>query len=104
MDEVGDELKSVEQQREDQIDEGKVKKHLGKVPVPNWKTPGPDQVPGFWLKTFSCLYGRIARQLFIRKGKMPSWMTEARTVWMAKKGNSQVITGQLLTCRFCTNS
>ena len=27
--------------------------------MPNWKSPGPDLVQGFWLKNFSSLHGRI---------------------------------------------
>ena len=38
-----------------------LKKILGKMP--NWKSPGPDLVQGFWLKNFSSLHGRIRSQL-----------------------------------------
>ena len=90
LSDVRDELKNVQRQGDVQIDEGKVKRQLGKVP--NWKAPGPDHVHGFWLKTFSSLHGRIARQLqeCLVRGKIPVWLTEARTVLVmkdAKKGN-----------------
>ena len=31
--------------------------------IPNWKCPGPDGVCGYWIKSFSNLYDRIAEQL-----------------------------------------
>ena len=31
--------------------------------MPNWKSPGPDLVQGFWLKNFSSLHERIRLQL-----------------------------------------
>ena len=38
-----------------------LKKILGRMP--NWKTPGPDLVQGFWLKNFSSLHDRVRLQL-----------------------------------------
>ena len=40
---------------------GSLKKILGRVP--NWKSPGPDLVQGFWLKTFRSLHERVRLQL-----------------------------------------
>ena len=37
-----------------------LKKILGRMP--NWKSPGPDLVQGFWLKNFSSLHGRVRSQ------------------------------------------
>ena len=39
------------------ITTGSLKKILGRMP--NWKSPGPDLVQGFWLKNFSGLHERI---------------------------------------------
>ena len=87
---VKDELKNVQQQEGFQIDVNKVKKQLRKVP--NWKAPGPDQVHGYWLKSFRSLHERIAQQLqeCLVHGNIPTWMTGARTVLIMKdikKGN-----------------
>ena len=38
------------------ITKERLKKILGRMP--NWKSPGPDLVEGFWLKNFSSLQGR----------------------------------------------
>ena len=37
------------------------KESLKKIPgrMPNYKSPGPDLVQGFWLKNFSGLHGRV---------------------------------------------
>ena len=54
--------------------------------TPNWKSPGPDMVPGYWLKNFSSLHERIAHQLndCLRQGNVPPWMTQGRTVLIRK--------------------
>ena len=36
------------------ITTGSLKRMLGRMP--NWKSPGPDLVQGFWLKNFSSLH------------------------------------------------
>ena len=43
------------------ITTGSLKKILGRMP--NWKSPGPDLVQGFWLKNFSGLHERVRLQL-----------------------------------------
>ena len=43
------------------ITPGNLKKILGRMP--NWKSPGPDLVQGFWLKNFSSLHERVCLQL-----------------------------------------
>ena len=49
--------------------------------MPNWKSPGPDLVQGFWLKNFSSLYERVRLQLkeYLDSGFAPSWLTRGRT-------------------------
>ena len=60
--------------------------------MPNWKSPGPDLVEGFWLKNFSSLQGRVRSQLkeYLDNGFVPSWLTKGRTALLQKnksKGN-----------------
>ena len=60
--------------------------------MPNWKSPGPDLVQGFWLKNFSSLHERVRLQLkeCLDSGFMPSWLTRGRTSLLQKdksKGN-----------------
>ena len=60
--------------------------------MPNWKSPGPDVVQGFWLKSFSSLHERIRLQLkeCLDSGFVPSWLTRGRTSLLQKdksKGN-----------------
>ncbi len=85
-----DELKGLQQQKGFQIDVDMVKRQVKKVP--NWKAPGPDHMHGYWLKNFRTLHERMALQLqdCLGHGKVPCWMTEARTVLImkdVKKGN-----------------
>ena len=45
---------NVKKQEKIDINTGNLKKIIGRMP--NWKSPGPDLVQGFWLKNFSSLY------------------------------------------------
>ena len=45
---------NVKKQEQIDITRGSLKKILGRMP--NWKSPGPDLVQGFWLKNFSSLH------------------------------------------------
>ena len=51
----------VKKQEKIDITTGSLKKILGRMP--NWKSPGPDIVQGFWLKNFSSLHERVRLQL-----------------------------------------
>ena len=58
----------------------------------NWKSPSPDFVRGFWLKSFSSLHERVMLQLkeCLDSGFAPSWLTRGRTSLLQKdksKGN-----------------
>ena len=60
--------------------------------MPNWKSPDPDLVQGFWLKSFSSLHERVRLQLkeCLDSGFVPSWLTRGRTSLLQKdksKGN-----------------
>ena len=52
---------NVKKQEKIDITKGSLKKILGRIP--NWKSPGPDLVHGFWLKNFSSLHERVRLQL-----------------------------------------
>ena len=67
---------NVKKQEKIDITTGSLKKILRRMP--NWKSPGPDLVQGFWLK--ECLDGGFA----------PNWLTRGRTPLLQKdksKGN-----------------
>ena len=51
---------NVKKQEKTDINTGSLKKILGRIP--NWKSPGPDLVQGFWLKDFSSLHERVRLQ------------------------------------------
>ena len=65
----------VDVKKQEQIDvsTGSLKKILGRMP--NWKSPGPDLVQGFWLKNFSSLHERVRLQVkeCLDSGFVPSW-------------------------------
>ena len=72
------------------ITTGSLKKILGRMP--NWKSPGPDLVQGFWLKNFSSLHERVRLQLkeCLDSGFVPSWLPRGRTSLLLEdksKGN-----------------
>ena len=72
--------------KQDKIDitTGSLKKRIGRMP--NWKSPGPDLVQGFWLKNFSSLHERVRLQLkeCLDSGFVPSWLTRGRTSLLQK--------------------
>ena len=81
---------NVNKQEKIDITTGSLKKILGRMP--NWKSPGPDLVQGFWLKNFSRLHERVRLQLkeCLDSGFVPSWLTRGRTSLLQKdksKGN-----------------
>ena len=66
------------------------KKQLKKTP--KWKASGPDNVSGYWLKSFSSLHGNIVDQMneLLNTGEVPQWMTKGKTCLILKdktKGN-----------------
>ena len=52
----------------------KVRKQIRKMP--NWKSPGPDGVQGYWIKNLSNLHNSIVVQLdrCLQENNMPKWM------------------------------
>ena len=81
---------NVKKQEKIDITTGSLKKILGRMP--NWKSPGPDLVQGFWLKSFSSLHERVRLQLkeCLDSGFVPSRLTRGRTSLLQKdksKGN-----------------
>ena len=66
------------------IDSGKVRVQLSKVP--NWKSPWPDGLQGYWLKNFISCIDRIAKHLqeCLVTYNVPGWMTRGKTSLMMK--------------------
>ena len=82
---------NVKKQEKIDITTGSLKNIVGRMP--NWKSPGPDLVQGFWLKSFSSLHERVRLQLkeCLDCGFVPSWLTRRRTSLLQKdksKGNA----------------
>ena len=85
---------NVKKQEKIDITTGTLKKILGRMP--NWKSPGPNLVQGFWLKSFSSLHERVRLQLkeCLDSGFVPSWLTRRRTSFLQKdksKSNAALI-------------
>ena len=81
---------NVKKQEKIDITTGSLKKILGRMP--NWKSPGPHLVQGFWLKSFSGLHERVRLQLkeCLDSGFVPSCLTRGKTSLLQKdrsKGN-----------------
>ena len=78
---------NVKKQEKIDITIGSLKKILGRMP--NWKSPGPDLVQGFWLKNFSSLYERVRLQLkeCLDSGFVPGWLIRRRISLLQKDKN-----------------
>ena len=51
--------------------------------VPNWKSPGKDDLEGYQIKTFSNLHEQIAvqtKKILMEDDSLPAWMAHGRTV------------------------
>ena len=69
--------------------------------MPNWKSPGPDLVQGFWLKNFSSLHGRVRVQLkeCLDSDFVPSWLTRRRTALLQKDNKGNILSNyRPITC------
>ena len=69
----------------------KVQKKLKSFP--NWKSPGPDGVQGYWLKNFNSMHKYLAEYLhrLVQGENIPMWMTKGKTVLIQKdKGKGTV--------------
>ena len=75
---------NVKKQKKIDITTSSLKKIIGRMP--NWKSPGPDLVQGFWLNNFSTLQERVRLQLkeSLDSGFVPSWLTRGRTSLLQK--------------------
>ena len=85
--------KTCQAKKQEKIDimTGSLKRIPGRTP--NWKSPSPDLVQGFWLKNFSSLHERVRLQLkeCLDSGFVPSWLTRGRTSLLKKdKSKSNV--------------
>ena len=71
-------MKIIEKQDDIFLDSGKVRVQLRKVP--NWKSPGPDGLQGYWLKNFTSCVDRIAKHLqdCLATYNVPQWMTRGK--------------------------
>ena len=97
---VEEELTGLGVQDNIHIEVTKLKKDVRKMP--NWKSPGPDGVQGYWIKNLSNLHGKIALQLdrCLQENNVPSWMVAGKTLLCVKeleKGNT-VANFRLTTC------
>ena len=77
-------LISVEKQENIDLTVNIIEKQLRKMP--NWKSPGPDGLQGYWIKNFTSLKERITSQLneCLQHNSVPDWMTKGRTVLVMK--------------------
>ena len=60
--------------------------------MPNWKTPGPNQIPNFWLKKLNISHSFLANalnEIMEDPNKSPKWLTEGNTYLVAKDQNTQ---------------
>ena len=82
------------------ITTGSLKKILGRMP--NWKSPGPDLVQGFWFNNFSSLHEKVTLQLkeCLDCGFVPSWLTRGRALLLHKDKNKDDVVSNYrpITC------
>jgi len=77
-------LEHIEKQENLSITVADVKKMIRKMP--NWKSPGPDEVQGYWIKHLTKLHMLIADHLqkCLDNGDFLEWMTSGKTALIMK--------------------
>ena len=56
--------------------------------VANWKSPGLDKVPNFWIKQFTSLHQLITSafsEVLENQEQAPEWLVEGSTILLPKK-------------------
>ena len=93
-------LINVKRQDEIVINLSMVRKQLKKMP--NWKSPGPDGLQGYWVKNFTSCHERLALQLrnCMSSAQIPDWLTTGKTtlVMKDKDKGGQVTNFRPITC------
>ena len=82
---VKEELTGLGVQYNIDIEETKLKKQVRKMP--NWKSPGPNGVQGYWIKNLSNVHGNVALQLdrCLQENNVPSWMVTRKTLCVCER-------------------
>ena len=61
--------------------------------MPNFKSPGPDRIPHFWLKQLDSLHNHDARafnELIQGEEDLDEWLTEGNTFLIPKSEETQL--------------
>ena len=82
---VENELGELTVQDDLHIEIKKVSKQIRKMP--DWKSPGPDGVQGYWIKSLSNLHNSIALQLdrSLLENNLPKWMVIGKILLCIKE-------------------
>ena len=59
----------------------------------NWKCPGPDKLPNFWLKQFTSLHEKMAiefTEVLNNHETAPDWLTAGNTILLPKKDETWI--------------
>ena len=93
-------LNNVEKQDNVKITAASLKKQLEKMA--SWKSPGPDDLHGYWLKNFTTVHARLVEQLneCPQQKMAPTWMTKGRAILIIKDKELEPVTTTLrpITC------
>ena len=85
MDEVEKTYKGIQSQKWERITENDVKKQLSGAM--NWKAPGHDKIPNFWLKSLPSIHACVAQtlnQCVEHTNEMPDWIVKGKTTLLPK--------------------
>jgi hypothetical protein len=57
----------------------------------NWKAPGRDQIPNFWLKQFTATHKHVAAMFnqLLEEDQIPEWLTAGITFLIPKNENTE---------------
>ena len=60
----------------------------------NWKSPGPDRLPTFWIKQFNSLHKPMAEaysEIIKYPKQAPDWLVAGTTILLPKKEETWIL-------------
>ena len=85
------ELNDLEEMEWKEITISELKANITKAA--NWKSPGPDKVPNFWLKQFTSLHENLTKAIsdvLANPEQAPEWLVKGNTTLLPKKEETWV--------------
>ena len=86
-----EELKNLKEMEWEELTVDELKANIARAS--NWKCPGPDKLPNFWIKQFTSLHEKMAKtftEILKDPETAPDWLTAGNTILLPKKDETWI--------------